>query len=387
MIKRFFVPALMFLASDVQAHGGEEHEGMPEYDWAMDILLAYRDQPAPVARGFLVPAGHGQQAGFALQHLDISRNFSWQPGQQARVTASSHDGSAVLDEAWSQWKANAWTVRFGQQMPDVGLQNAQHEHAWTMIGSSLLDEVFWGGQFSEAGINISHRMGKRWRLLSQAGIYSARQFAATDDSAALLLSLTASYHPGDFTLGIKADAYHANLQGRGLNLFSVNTQSHSHSSSYTEYFDGHLNQVGAGLFARYPSTAGELALTAEYQARTDSGELRSATGQTTDASASLELDSWGGYVQLAWHGTSGLILAARHEYLGSDVGLTNLASSDLENSVLNNQGEDPQRSSWLLGYRLQDAGNTVVKYQRQQQNSWLSQAAEWQLLIQQSYRF
>jgi len=115
--------------------------------------------------------------------------------------------------------------------------------------------------------------------------------------------------------------------------------------------------------------------------------LRSAAGQTTDATANLKLDSWGGYAEASYKANNGLIAAVRHEWLGSDVELSEVASSDLTTSVLNQAGGDPQRQIMLLGYRFNDQGNTTVKYQWQQQNSWLRGSAQWQLLAQQSYRF
>jgi len=394
-MKRLLATTLFFTsASVVQAHDGIMHtsSAAASYDWALDIMLSYRDQPAAVARGFLPINGHSENAGLNLQHVDISRDFRWNDRwnnkQTARVTLSSHDDGAEVDEAWATQTFGAWSLRFGQQRLDLGLRNALHEHNWTMISPTLVNQVFWGGQTAEAGINLQHESQQgNWWFRQQLGGFSTSLFETNGASAAALASSVLGYRNAGRLAGIKLDLYHANLQDRGLNLFSLNPQQHSHGSTATEFFDGHLPQFGLSLFVHQSITAGTFSFESEYQQRQERGALRSAAGQTTDATANLKLDRWGGYAEASYKANNGLIAAVRHEWLGSDVELSEVASSDLTTSVLNQAGGDPQRQIMLLGYRFNDQGNTTVKYQWQQQNSWLRGSAQWQLLAQQSYRF
>ncbi|MCD8520866.1 MAG: hypothetical protein LRY66_06920 [Saccharospirillaceae bacterium] len=389
---------LLFSVSvpELQAHDGIRHtpaSATPApYDWALDIMLSYRDQPAAVARGFLPVNGHRESAGLNLQHVDISRDFRWNDRwnnqQTARVTLSSHDDGAEIDEAWATQTYGNWSLRFGQQRLDLGLRNALHEHNWTMISPTLVNQVFWGGQTAEAGINLQHDAQQgHWWFRQQLGGFSTTLFDTNAASAAALASSVLGYRSETRLMGIKLDLYHASLQDRGLTLFALNPQQHSHGNTATEFFAGHLTQFGLSLFMHQSITAGTLTFETEYQQRQERGALSSAAGQTTDATANLQLDSWGGYAEAGFKANNGLMAALRHEWLGSDVDLSEVASSDLASSVLNQAGDDPQRQIMLLGYRFNDQGNTTVKYQWQQQNSWLRGSAQWQLLAQQSYRF
>ena len=82
-----------------------------------------------------------------------------------------------------------------------------------------------------------------------------------------------------------------------------------------------------------------------------------------------------------------LLLAVRQQTLGSQVELNNLATNDLETSVLNNPEGTLNGFSWMFGYYFADSGNTKIKVQFNDVDGWASVGPEWSAVLQQGYRF
>lgn len=339
--------------------------------WRLDVQLGYQDVAESVVPGFLSWNGHRRKAGFALQHLDLGRTFQWSKYDlDGRFTLSLHDNQVELHEAWvRQSLGEQWHWQAGKVLVDIGLLNARHPHDRTFVDQPLYQNALWGGELSEAAANISwHRSWSRhWRVSAVAGVLSTEQQQTEKASGAGLVNLSVSYQKPGLRARIKADVYQAQVNRRGLTLFAFDSNSHSHGSGATEYFDGVMRHQALALEVDWSGTWGALALASEYQQRTESGELYSAAGQTMDVSADADLESWGGYASLSWCLPDSVVpleLAFRQQWLGSDVVLTNPATRDLDNSLLNQREDLPQGSSYLLKWH-RGAGSLALQY-----NQW-----------------
>ena len=339
--------------------------------WRLDVQLGYQDVAEPVVPGFLSWNGHRRKAGFALQHLDLGRAFQWSEYElDGRFTLSLHDNQVELHEAWVRQSLNEqWQWQAGKVLVDIGLQNTRHSHDRTFVDQPLYQNALWGGELSEAAANLSWHQAwsQHWRVSAVAGLLSTEQQQTEKSSGAGLVNLVLSYQNHGLTARFKADVYQAQVNQRGLTLFAFDSNSHTHGSGATEYFDGVMRHQALALEVDWSGNWGTLALASEYQQRTESGELYSAAGQTTDATADAELESWGGYGSLSWRLPDSVVpleLAFRQQWLGSDVALTNPATRDLDNSLLNQQGTLPQGRSYLVRWHRQN-GSLALQY-----NQW-----------------
>lgn len=325
--------------------------------WRMDVQLGYQDVTDPVVPGFLSWESHSQTAGFGLQHLDIGRSFHRDDlALNGRVNLSVHDGEVELHEAWvRQQLGQTLSWQAGMVLVDIGLINPLHAHSRRFLDAPLYQRALWGGEMSEATVRLEHSiaMTPRWRVSSALSLLSTMQQQTEKASAAGLANLVLAYQGADVQLRLKADYYQAQLNRRGLNLFQAGGATHSHGTSATEYFDGRNRHQSLALEASWQTGIGAVLLTSEYQQRTEEGELYSAAGQTTDVTADANLDSWGSFVSVGWRmDTVPVTVAVRQQWLGSDVELTNPASRDLEQSLLNHTDAEPEATSYLLTYRL-----------------------------------
>ena len=344
---------------DAHSHNGAASTG-DEKRWRMDVQLGYQDVTDPVVPGFLSWESHSQPAGFGLQHLDVGRSFNLDDlALNGRVNLSWHDGDVELHEAWvRQQLGESLSWQAGMVLVDMGIINPLHVHSRTFLDAPLYQSALWGGELSEASARFEHRMAltNHWRVSSALSLLSTTRQQTEKASGAGLANLALEYQRFALQLRLKADYYQARLNKRGLNLFQTDSASHSHGSAATEYFDGISRHQSLAFEATWRTDSGALLLKSEYQQRREVGELYSAAGQTTDVTADAHLDSWGGFVSLAWRMNSvPLTVAVRQQWLGSDVELTNPATRDLEQSLLNHTGDEPEAVSYLLRYRLGQA--------------------------------
>lgn len=367
------------------------HSMDPSVPWAVDVVMGYQDAVQPVTLGFLPMSSHTEAAGVSLRHVDIARSFFLdEHNVYSRVTLAAHGDEVAVDEAFAtKTLSPAWSLTIGQVMPSMGLYNNQHEHRWLLNDLPLVYGALWGGQMSEGAVLATWSLDhdSSWALTQKLGLYSTQAFDTQGNSGAVLWNNQFTYQAGSVSATVLTDVYFASLNGRGMNLFSTDPAQHSHSSTYTDAFDGTLWQANAALSLRWYSALGELTLNSEYQTRRDDGELSSAQGETLDATGDIRLDSWGAFTELSWAGHSGLLLAVRQQTLGSQVELNNLATNDLETSVLNNPEGTLNGLSWMFGYRFADSGNTKIKVQLNDVDGWASAGPEWSAVLQQGYRF
>lgn len=386
MAKIMVMTVAITLSSHTLAHSMD-----PNHPWAVDLVMSYQDAVQPVALGFLPTSSHADSAGVSLRHIDIARSFFLDEHDvYSRVTIAAHGNEVAVDEAFAtKTLSKTWSLTVGQVMPEMGLYHNQHQHRWMMNDLPLVYNALWGGQNSEGAVLATWSAGNstHWMLTQKIGVYSTQAFDTQGNSAAVMWNNRLSYRSVAFSLSVLSDVYAANLTDRGLNLFSTDPTQHSHSSTYTDYFSGSLWHGNVGFSLSWHRSVGELSFNSEYQIRNDAGDLRSAPGETLDATAKFDAESWGAFTELSWVAHSGLLLAVRQQMLGSDVVLNNLASNDLETSVLNNTAGSVSGISWLAGYAFADAGNTKLKVQFNDNDSWAKVGPEWTAILQQGYRF
>lgn len=374
------------LSVQVSAHSMD-----PNSPWAVDIVIGYQDSVRPVPLGFLPASSHTEAAGMSLRHVDIARSFFLEEhGVYSRVTIAAHGDEVAVDEAFAmKTLAPAWTLTVGQVMPSLGLYNNQHEHRWRLNDLPLVYTAMWGGQLSEGAVLVSWSLDHEssWALTQKVGLYSTHAFDTQGNSGAVLWNNQFTYQAGSLSASVFTDVYFASLNDRGMNVFSTDPTQHSHNSTYADVFDGTLWHVSTSVSLGWHSAYGELVLNSEYQTRRDDGVLSSAQGETLDASGDINLESWGAFSELSWTGHSGLLLAVRQQTLGSQVELNNLASNDLETSVLNNPEGTINGQSWMLGYRFADSGTTKIKVQFNDVSGWAGDGPQWSVALQQGYRF
>lgn len=383
----------LFIAcvSIVMAFNAWAHSMDPNHPWAVDVVMGYQDQIAPVGLGFLPTSSHAESAGLSLRHVDIARSFFLEEHNvYSRVTLAAHGNDVAVDEAFAtKMLSPSWSLTIGQVMPSIGLYNSQHEHRWIMNDLPLVYGAMWGGQISEGAVlatwSLDHELS--WTLTQTLGLYSTEAFDTQGSSGAVLWNNQFEYRDGSLSMLLLTDVYFANINGRSMNLFSTDPTQHSHNSTYTDTFDGSLWQANAGLSLRWYSKFGELTLNSEYQTRRDEGELNSAEGETLDATGDVSVDSWGTFTELSWVGHSGVLFAVRQQTLGSQVELNHLATNDLETSLLNNPNGTINGVSWMFGYSFADSGNTIFKMQFNEVNGWADEGPQWSTVLQQGYRF
>lgn len=363
----------------------------PNHPWAVDVVMGYQDAVKPVSLGFLPASSHAEAAGISLRHVDIARSFFLEEHDvYSRLTLAAHGDEVAVDEAFAtKTLSPSWSLTIGQVMPSIGLYNSQHEHRWIMNDLPLAYGALWGGQISEGAVlatwSLDHELS--WTLTQKLGLYSTQAFDTQGNSGAVLWNNQFQYRVGSLSATVITDVYFASLNERGMNLFSTDPTQHSHSSTFTDAFDGTLGQVNLALSLRWHLNDGELTLNSEYQTRRDDGVLSSVQGETLDAAGDVSIDSWGAFTELIWVGRSGLLFAARHQIVGSQVELNNLASNDLEASILNNPGGTISGISGMLGYGFADSGNTKIKLQFNDNDGWADAGPDWSAVLQQGYRF
>lgn len=370
------------LANMAQAGSGTGHHSDPDALWQLDVRLGWRDVESEPLPGFLPYEQHVSADGFGLDHLDLTRAIrpslrpSGHGGQQwtpafGRISLSQHEGELELSEAWLAVSHGNAEWSMGQQLVDVGWQNGRHLHELSFVDRPRVYQALWGADYSEPMIRYQDwgQLASQWEWQFQSALLSTQQMNTQQASGAGLLSLTVGWHsrssdsgmaragktthrPSGWQVKARLDAYQAAVHRRALDLFD-DGEDHSHggASESNEYFDGKSRHWILGFSTGWHQNGRGWTLDGEYQRRRDWGQLGSQSTETTNAAATLDLTGWGSWVALVGHYRR-TELGVRWQQLGSDVQLTDLATGDLESSVLNHQSTEPEFINWLFSYRL-----------------------------------
>mgnify|MGYP003663336582 FL=1 len=369
---RCLVAASSLTVLPVLADSGHQHEtaaagetGQDRTPWQLDVVMGYQKTATPLIAGFLPYDGHYRSAGFGLQHLDIGRSFRLpDQGVYGQVVVSRHSSSTDIHEAWIGHRSGAWQLQAGQQLVDLGWLNRLHSHDRLFVDLPLMYQAMWGGEWSEAEVRLGYQRldldsnSGLWQWHSALSLLGTSQMNTARDGVAAMVTTAVSARYGQWQHAIKLDVYGAEVGRRGMQLFSTSTATHSHGSTATEYFDGGIGHIAMGLSSEWDNTWGRWRLQGEYQQRQEKGDLSSAAGQTTDASAVLDLRSWGSYLDLSWQ-QSRLAAGVRWQTLGSDVGLSRVSGDDLADSILNHQSRSPSYLNMLIAWRLPWQGSKL----------------------------
>ncbi|UTW48693.1 hypothetical protein [Bacterioplanoides sp. SCSIO 12839] len=405
-------PSLLLMSQAAQASSGHGTSDISSDSassgWQADINLSYREENGPNMLGFLPTNSHQQQAGLSLNHADLSyqanlpTEFSGtqiSDQQIGRIALSYHSDDVELSEAWieNRWNTNNLRLTTGKYLPRIGFLNHVHQHAQTLIQSPLMNKVYWGDELSEAGVRLEWlpKLGKRLmgiQLRHSLNILGGDHLNSNDNTLAALYQLEASQQLGALQVAALINGYYTNVSDRGLFLFDLSNNTHVHTNSgYTEFFDGDILHLGAGLKLSYASEFGDFNYQGEYAQRDEKGLLYSASSDLAD----LSMTSNGQYHQLWWTSPQQQWqLAMRYDYLYSDVEVANTSDNSLDDSRLNNNDATPKRISWMASW-LFGAHNTNQNSSSQQRlqmiysdgPDWDAYPAQLEIHLLQSFRF
>ncbi|MDP2609840.1 MULTISPECIES: hypothetical protein [unclassified Oceanobacter] len=342
-------------------HAAASESGDNATPWQLDVMMGYQNMSSPVIAGFLPYDTHYLSAGVSLQHVDIGRSFQL-PDQHlyGRAVLSYHSSSTEVHEAWLGHQAGNWEMRAGQQLVDIGWLNRLHGHSRRFAELPLVYQALWGGEWSEGEARLAYQgqWSEHWQWRTTASVLGTSQMATTDDGSAAMITAQVGTRYGQWQHLFKLDVYGAEVGQRGMQLFATSSESHTHGSTATEYFDGQVSHIALGWSGEWKNTLGVWQLQGEYQQRQEEGDLSSADGQTTDASAALDLRSWGAYLDLSWQQRT-LEAGLRWQMIGSDVALSELSSDDLEDSILNHEDRSPSYLNMLVAWHLPLPGSKL----------------------------
>lgn len=388
-------PSLLLMSQAAQASAGHGTNDSASSGWQADINLSYREENGPNVLGFLPTNSHQQQAGLSLNHADLSyqtdlpTEFSGtriSDQQIGRIALSYHSDDVELSEAWleNRWNAHNLRLTTGKYLPRIGFLNHVHQHAQTLIQSPLMNKVYWGDELSEAGVRLEwlpQLMGIQLR--HSLNVLGGDHLNSNDNTLSALYQLEASQQLGALQVVALINGYYTNVSDRGLFLFDLSNNTHVHTNSgYTEFFDGDILHLGAGLKLSYASEFGDFSYQGEYAQRDEEGRLYSASSDLAD----LTLTSNGQYHQLWWTSPQQQWqLAMRYDYLYSDVEVANTSDNSLDDSRLNNNDATPKRISWMASWLFGDQQRLQMIYS--DGPDWDAYPAQLEIHLLQSFRF
>lgn len=382
-------------------HGGSGHENpAASYgNWQADIDLTYRQKQGPNLLGYLPTNQHESSAGLRLDHADLGYQREIPGGdqdfkQQGKIALSYHSGNLELAEAWinNQWQKKQLSLLVGQYLPRIGFLNHQHQHAQDFIQSPLINSVYWGDQVSEAGLALQQRAQFGGLHMSQQlNALGGKHLNSKKDTVAALYQLQLgnqpeSSHPtaaNGFSYALLVNAYYSEVEDRGLFLFDLSNNTHTHNNrGYSEFFDGDIRHLGAGLKLMYNNHYGQWSYQGEYASRKEKGRLYNPTNDL----AALQLNSSGNYQQLLWKSPQGKFSTGlRYDYLHSDATVSNTSDNKLDNSRLNNHGQTPQRLTLMTSIQLSELQQ--LQLQCSDGIDWKAYSSRFEMHFQQSFTF
>ncbi|WP_419812720.1 hypothetical protein [Bacterioplanoides sp.] len=396
-------PSLLLVSPAVLASGGHGTSDISDDSassgWQADINLSYREENGPNMLGFIPTNSHQQEAGLSLDHADISYQSDLptefagsriSDRQIGRIALSYHSDDVELSEAWleNRWDAHNLRLTTGQYLPRIGFLNHVHQHAQTLIQSPLMNKVYWGDELSEAGVRLEWlpKLGKQLmdiQLRHSLNILGGDHLNSNDNTLAALYQLEASQQLGALQVTALINGYYTNVSDRGLFLFDLSNNTHVHTNSgYTEFFDGDILHLGAGLKLRYQSEFGDFNYQGEYAQRDEEGRLYNDTTNLAD----ITLNSHGQYQQVWWTSPAQQWqLGLRFDYLYSDVEVANTSDNALDDSRLNNNDETPKRLSWMASWLFGAQQRLQMIYS--DGPDWDAYPAQLEVHLQQSFRF
>ena len=369
-----FILVMIFFSASVLASGDHSSQtaDKPNTQWQASADLVYRQETAPIILGFLPVNNHDNTAGLKLEHFDLSyelndyfASFNTSADKKnsatdqrdfqlnAKIDIAWHSNNAEIKQAWlqNQWSQtaeNKTALKIGQYIPRIGFLNDQHHQGF--LATPLVNRTYWGEQMSEAGMELEHAINTQYGQVKQfANVVGGNHLNSNDETLAYLYQIEFQM-PLSNTINatLLSNYYYADVKDRGLLLFDLTSTNHSHSSStFSEFFDGTVEHIGAGLALDLQSSSGIWQYQVEYSQRQEQGRVYSDSVNL----ALLNLDSHGSYQQIHWQNNQKNWQAGiRHNYLYSEVEVSDTSDNSLDSSRLNAAGQTPQTVDVMLGY-------------------------------------
>lgn len=342
--------------------------------WHSDADLVYREKSAPQVLGFLPVNQHSNNAGLGLDHFNLSyqlNNYSINERAlkkslaqdsaltlNAKIDLAWHSNNLEIQQAWlqNQWQSSA--LKLGKFYPRIGFLNQVHHQGF--LSAPLVNRTFWGEQLAESGAEFQYQIKSSSLEFRQfANVLGGQHLNSKKDTLAFLYQAELQQKLSDASqVTLLANVYYSEVADRGLSLFDLTSTAHSHSNlQFTEFFDGSIRQLSAGIQWQYQTGLGDWQYQVEYSQRQETGRLYNNSANL----AKLDLASEGSYQQIYWQGPNKKWQAGlRHNYLYSDVTVSDTSDNSLDNSRLNpllkskagNQDTTPQTFDLMLAYEI-----------------------------------
>jgi len=119
-----------------------------------------KENPDTYSIGGFVPGSEesGTARGFNLDESELTISANIDPYWLGYFTTSLSDGDIGVEEAWIQ---NSGTIpgvvaKLGRFLSAIGYLNQQHPHAWDFTDAPLVQQVFFGGELADDGVQLRY---------------------------------------------------------------------------------------------------------------------------------------------------------------------------------------------------------------------------------------
>ncbi|MSQ58906.1 MAG: hypothetical protein EXR36_04500 [Betaproteobacteria bacterium] len=355
--------------------------GASAFNPAISLILdgKYRylsKDPATWQLGGFIPGGEETgpgERGFGIGESELTLSANIDPYFSGYVAvALSPDEQVSVEEAHIQ-NAGALpglTIKFGRFFTSLGYQNEQHAHAWDFSDLPLLHQAFFGGQYSDDGIQVRYLAPTL--LFLEIGIEGGRGsgFPGSDQRKNGGNGAGAFVHiGGDVGVG---HSYRAGLSFRQVRAKDrAYRDTDSAGTAVTNAFSGKSKLWGADFVWKWAPngdpSAHNFKFQAEYFQRKESGDLAFDT-LNAGRGASYESKQSGWNAQAVYQFMPRWRVGARYDQLDSGevaIGMVNngtLSAADFP--VL--AAHDPRRVSLMADFSPSEFSRLRLQFARDQ---------------------
>jgi len=304
-------------------------------------------------------------SGLALGESELNLSANVDDKFYASTTLSFGDGAANVEEAYLQTIAlpQGLQVKFGRFFSSIGYLAGRHTHTDDFAERPLAYEAFLGGQYGDSGLQVS------W--LAPTDIYweSGAEFYQGDSFPA-----AGSGHNGNGVSTLYShigDDINANQSWRfGLSHLSARVVDRTAADG--SLFNGDSNLSIADFIWKWAPDGNPFIhnakIQAEYLSRTEKGLFADPSGLVSPINSRQS----GYYIQGIYHFMPRWRVGLRYSRLKADA-----LSAIFDNSLLDNQGLSPKRTSLMLDWSNSEFSRIRLQFSRDQ--AGLTDADIWTL--------
>ncbi|MDQ7048281.1 MAG: hypothetical protein Q9M92_01575 [Enterobacterales bacterium] len=304
-------------------------------------------------------------SGLSLGESELNLSANVDDKFYASTTLSFGDGAANVEEAYLQTIAlpKGLQVKFGRFFSSIGYLASRHTHTDDFAERPLAYEAFLGGQYGDAGVQVS------W--LAPTDIYweSGTEFYQGDSFPA-----AGSGHNGSGVYTLYShigDDINANQSWR-FGLSHLNARVVDRTAIDGSLFSGDSDLTIADFIWKWAPDGNPFIhnakIQAEYLSRKEKGLFTDPTGLASP----LNSQQSGYYVQGIYQFMPQWRVGLRYSRLKADDLL-----AVFDNSLLDNQGLTPKRTSFMLDWSNSEFSRLRLQYSRDQ--AGLTDADIWTL--------